>query len=57
MKRIDELLTIAFGQPRLHAGMLFHERGEQMRQLGNAVPVELGRVFTQAVAGALPTES
>lgn len=29
-------------------------RGEQIRQLGNAVPVELGRVFTQAVAGALP---
>jgi DNA (cytosine-5)-methyltransferase 1 len=28
-------------------------RGEQMRQLGNAVPVELGRVFATAVADAL----
>jgi DNA (cytosine-5)-methyltransferase 1 len=28
-------------------------RGEQMRQLGNAVPVELGRVFATAVARAL----
>lgn len=28
-------------------------RGEQMRQLGNAVPVELGRVMAQAVADAL----
>lgn len=29
-------------------------RGEQMRQLGNAVPVALGRVFAQAVTRALP---
>lgn len=29
-------------------------RGEQMRQLGNAVPVALGRVFAAAVAAALP---
>jgi DNA (cytosine-5)-methyltransferase 1 len=28
-------------------------RGEQMRQLGNAVPVALGEVFTKAVAEAL----
>ncbi|MGA6158944.1 DNA cytosine methyltransferase [Stenotrophomonas sp. NPDC087984] len=28
-------------------------RGERMRQLGNAVPVELGRVFAAAVAKAL----
>jgi DNA (cytosine-5)-methyltransferase 1 len=28
-------------------------RGEQMRQLGNAVPVLLGQVMAQAVAGAL----
>jgi DNA (cytosine-5)-methyltransferase 1 len=28
-------------------------RGEQMRQLGNAVPVTLGEVFTKAVAGVL----
>ncbi|WP_370936129.1 DNA cytosine methyltransferase [Amycolatopsis sp. cg13] len=28
-------------------------RGEQMRQLGNAVPVLLGKVFAQAVADAL----
>jgi DNA (cytosine-5)-methyltransferase 1 len=28
-------------------------RGEQMRQLGNAVPVELGRVVADSVAGAL----
>ena len=28
-------------------------RGEQMRQLGNAVPVELGRVMANAVAEAL----
>lgn len=28
-------------------------RGEQMRQLGNAVPVELGRVMAEAVADAL----
>jgi DNA (cytosine-5)-methyltransferase 1 len=28
-------------------------RGEQMRQLGNAVPVELGRVIADAVAGGL----
>jgi DNA (cytosine-5)-methyltransferase 1 len=28
-------------------------RGEQMRQLGNAVPVELGEVFAKAVATAL----
>ncbi|SFB61677.1 DNA (cytosine-5)-methyltransferase 1 [Amycolatopsis marina] len=28
-------------------------RGEQMRQLGNAVPVLLGKVFAQAVANAL----
>jgi DNA (cytosine-5)-methyltransferase 1 len=28
-------------------------RGEQMRQLGNAVPVRLGRVFASAVAEAL----
>jgi DNA (cytosine-5)-methyltransferase 1 len=29
-------------------------RGEQMRQLGNAVPVSLGEVFATAVACALP---
>lgn len=29
-------------------------RGEQMRQLGNAVPVMLGRVMATAVASALP---
>ena len=29
-------------------------RGEQMRQLGNAVPVQLGRVFADAVARVLP---
>jgi DNA (cytosine-5)-methyltransferase 1 len=28
-------------------------RGEQMRQLGNAVPVILGQVMANAVAGAL----
>jgi DNA (cytosine-5)-methyltransferase 1 len=28
-------------------------RGEQMRQLGNAVPVMLGRVIADAVADAL----
>ena len=28
-------------------------RGEQMRQLGNAVPVKLGRVFADSVATAL----
>lgn len=28
-------------------------RGEQMRQLGNAVPVELGRAFAESVAGGL----
>jgi DNA (cytosine-5)-methyltransferase 1 len=28
-------------------------RGEQMRQLGNAVPVDLGRVIADSVAGAL----
>ena len=28
-------------------------RGEQMRQLGNAVPVRLGRVMADAVAKAL----
>ena len=28
-------------------------RGEQMRQLGNAVPVRLGEVFARAVASAL----
>jgi len=28
-------------------------RGEQMRQLGNAVPVRLGRVIADAVANAL----
>jgi DNA (cytosine-5)-methyltransferase 1 len=28
-------------------------RGEKMRQLGNAVPVKLGEVFTKAVASAL----
>jgi DNA (cytosine-5)-methyltransferase 1 len=28
-------------------------RGEQMRQLGNAVPVDLGEVFAKAVADAL----
>jgi DNA (cytosine-5)-methyltransferase 1 len=28
-------------------------RGEQMRQLGNAVPVELGEVFARAIADAL----
>jgi DNA (cytosine-5)-methyltransferase 1 len=28
-------------------------RGEQMRQLGNAVPVTLGRVVADAVAAAL----
>lgn len=28
-------------------------RGEQMRQLGNAVPVRLGRVIADSVAAAL----
>jgi DNA (cytosine-5)-methyltransferase 1 len=28
-------------------------RGEQMRQLGNAVPVELARVMAEAVRNAL----
>lgn len=28
-------------------------RGEQMRQLGNAVPVRLARVFTDAIADTL----
>jgi DNA (cytosine-5)-methyltransferase 1 len=28
-------------------------RGEQMRQLGNAVPVKLGEVFGKAIAAAL----
>jgi len=32
-------------------------RGEQMRQLGNAVPVELGRVMANAVAKALRSAS
>lgn len=31
-------------------------RGEQMRQLGNAVPVKLGRVMADAVADALTSE-
>ena len=28
-------------------------RGEQMRQLGNAVPVALGEFFAKAIAAAL----
>lgn len=32
-------------------------RGEQMRQLGNAVPVELGAVMSRAVAQALASEA
>jgi DNA (cytosine-5)-methyltransferase 1 len=32
-------------------------RGEQMRQLGNAVPVELARVMAKSVADALATSS
>jgi DNA (cytosine-5)-methyltransferase 1 len=31
-------------------------RGEQMRQLGNAVPVKLGEVFAHAVAEALASD-
>jgi DNA (cytosine-5)-methyltransferase 1 len=33
--------------------LLAGPRGEQMRQLGNAVPVDLGKVFAKAVAHAL----
>ena len=32
-------------------------RGEQMRQLGNAVPVLLGQVMAEAVASALATRA
>lgn len=41
--------VMTFGDKWLLAG----PRGERMRQLGNAVPVRLGQVFTEAVSKAL----
>ncbi|MFD4433877.1 DNA cytosine methyltransferase, partial [Nocardia sp. NPDC058497] len=47
----DTALLMTFPDEWLGSG----PRGEQMRQLGNAVPVVLGEFFASAVADALTT--